>query len=123
MPWQVGVDLIETSAVREAITVHGDRYLARVYTEAERLDSGSDPERLAARFAAKEATMKVLQRNDESLPWRSIEVRRNAGGQPWLKLHGAAAALAQARGLRAFSLSLTHQSSHAAAVVLAEGAR
>jgi holo-[acyl-carrier protein] synthase len=120
MSFTVGIDLVETASVREAVAVHGDRYLDRVYTEAERLDSGSDPVLLAARFAAKEATMKALGRDDEPLPWRSIAVRRDAGGSPTLELRGAAAALAQTRGVRSLSLSMTHEPQHAAAVVLAE---
>jgi holo-[acyl-carrier protein] synthase len=120
MSFRVGVDLVETEAVREAITVHGDRYLHRVYTDAERRDSGSDPVRLAARFAAKEATMKALDRGDEPLPWRSIAVKRDASGSPSLVLEGPAAALARDRGIRSLAVSITHERAQAAAVVLAE---
>jgi holo-[acyl-carrier protein] synthase len=120
MSFRVGVDLVETATVREAIITHGDRYLRRIYTEAERLDSGSDPVRLAARFAAKEATMKALERGDEPLPWRSIAVTRAASGSPSLVLEGPAAELARARGIRSLALSITHERDHAAAVVLAE---
>ena len=117
---QVGIDLVRSEEVREAVTVHGQRYLERVYTDEERRDCGSDAQRLAARFAAKEATMKALGRDDEPLPWRSIGVRRDASGCPSLELSGAAAEFARRRNVRNLSVSLTHEGPLAAAVVLAE---
>ena len=115
----MGLDLVSVESVAEAIATHGERYLRRTYSEAELRDCAGEPERLAARFAAKEATMKVLDRGDESLPWTSIAVHRDATGRPSLVLSGAAAELAERRGLGAFELSLTHEAGYAAAVVLA----
>jgi holo-[acyl-carrier protein] synthase len=120
MPIQVGIDLVCTAEVGDAVRIHGERYLKRVYTAQERRDCGSDPHRLAARFAAKEATMKALRRDDEPLPWLSIGVRRGAGGSPCLDLRGPAAELARRRGVRSLSVSLSHEGPLAAAVVLAE---
>jgi holo-[acyl-carrier protein] synthase len=119
---RVGIDLVRTEQVREALAAHGRRYLDRIYTVEELRDCGSDAQRLAARFAAKEAAMKALGRSDEPLPWRSIGVCRGAGGCPSLQLSGAAAELAQSRGVRRLSVSLTHEGTLAAAVVLAEEA-
>jgi holo-[acyl-carrier protein] synthase len=123
MTHHVGIDLVHTDEVQEALDEHGSRYLDRVFTEQEQRDSGLDAQRLAARFAAKEATMKALDRGDEPLPWRSIAVARSASGSPRIELTGAAAELAQRRGVSALSVSLTHEGSLAAAVVLAEGER
>jgi holo-[acyl-carrier protein] synthase len=120
MSMRVGIDLVGTEEVAAAVADHGDRYLRRIYTRHEREDCASDPQRLAARFAAKEATMKALGRGDEPLPWQSIGVRRDAEGRPSLELSGAAAALAHERSVSAMSLSLTHEGSLAAAVVLVE---
>jgi holo-[acyl-carrier protein] synthase len=120
---RVGLDLVETEDVREAIRVYGDRYLDRIYTGAERLATGSDPIRLAARFAAKEATMKALERGDEPLPWRSIAVRQDPTGAPSLELSGAAAALARLRGVTSLALSMTQRRTLAAAMVVAESDR
>jgi holo-[acyl-carrier protein] synthase len=95
-----------------------------VFTEREVTDCGGreniSPDRLAARFAAKEAARKVLRIDDESVPWRSIEVRREPGGWTELELHGAAAELAERSGMRGFSVSLTHEAGFASAVVIAE---
>ena len=120
---QVGIDLVRTAEVREAIRCHGRRYLERVYTDEELRDCEGSAERLAARFAAKEATMKALGRDDEPLPWRSIGVHRDASGCPSLDLHGPAAELAHRRGLTTLAVSLTHEGALAGAVVLAERSR
>ena len=65
MRLRVGIDLVLVDSIREALDLHGDRYLERVYTAQEIADcrDGDDvaPERLAARFAAKEAGMKALR--------------------------------------------------------------
>src|SRR5207248_2544465 len=76
-----------------------------------------DARRLSGRFAAKEATLKVLRpARDEAVPWRAIEIRDGR-----IALSGAAAERAAAAGLRDFSLSLAFAGGHAAAVVLAAG--
>ncbi len=106
--------------VRESLAAHGERYLERIYTEAERRECGSDPRCLAGRFAAKEATFKALGGTDGALPWDSIGVERDAGGRPFLRLSGPAAELARRRGARRLELTLTHRNSVALAVVLVE---
>lgn len=116
---RIGLDLVSVESVVQAIAAHGDRYLNRTYTDAELRDCAGDPHRLAARFAAKEALMKVLDRGDEALPWTSVAVHRDATGRPSLVLSGAASDLARRRGLASFELSLTHEDGYSAAVVLA----
>ncbi len=116
----VGIDLTLVSLVEESIQTHGDRFLWRVYTDQEVRECGSDTRRLAARFAAKEATMKALRRVDEPLPWNSIGVRCDDAGRPWLELTGLAAELARRRRVAQLSLSLTHEGPFAAAVVVAQ---
>jgi holo-[acyl-carrier protein] synthase len=122
-PMRVGIDLVAVQAVREAIDAHAGRYLRRVYTERELADcaspTGVDPERLAGRFAAKEATVKVLRPGDVGLPLSSIEVRRSEGGWVELALSGAAAELAAAQGLGELALSISHEASFATAIVVA----
>ena len=120
MPFQIGIDLVRTDEVRESLAAHGERYLQRIYTDVEQQDCRSNPSRLAARFAAKEATMKALGRQDEPLPWRSIEVTHDGGGRPLIELSGPAAVLADRRGVRRLELSLTDGRSLATAVVLVE---
>ncbi|HET6508930.1 MAG TPA: 4'-phosphopantetheinyl transferase superfamily protein [Baekduia sp.] len=119
MPLRVGIDLVRAATVAASIAEHGDAYLRRVYTPQEVADCRADPLRLAARFAAKEAAMKVLRpAPDTAVPWPSIEVVRNAPGPPTLRLHGPAAELARAAGLTDLALSFTHEEEYAAAVVV-----
>ncbi len=125
MAIQVGLDLVSVDAVAEALHgPNGDRYLSRVYTENEVADcltsAGVDPERLAARFAAKEATVKVLSIGDGGVSLRDIEVRRDPSGRVRLVLYGRAAELAAEAGIVNLALSLTHESRFAAAVVVAD---
>jgi holo-[acyl-carrier protein] synthase len=120
---RVGIDLVSVDSVRDSIQVHGEHYLKRIYTERELLDcqspAGVDPERLAARFAAKEATLKVLRPDDTGIPWNTIEVRRHPAGWVELELSGQAAALAASAGLDEFALSISHEGGFATAVVIA----
>jgi holo-[acyl-carrier protein] synthase len=119
MPLRVGIDLVRAATVAASIAEHGDAYLERVYTAQEVADCKADPLRLAARFAAKEATMKVLAPDpDVAVPWPTIEVVRNAPGAPTIRLHGAAAELARTAGLSELALSFTHEEEYAAAVVV-----
>jgi holo-[acyl-carrier protein] synthase len=124
MPFRVGVDLVAVESVQESIQTHAEHYLTRVYTEREIADcttpAGVDAQRLAARFAAKEAALKVLRPGDVGLSLRAIEVRRTPGGWVELELSGPAAALALDAGLENFALSLTHDGGYASAVVIAD---
>lgn len=121
---RVGIDLVSVESVRAALADHGERYLARVFTAREVADCGGAarpaPERLAARFAAKEAAIKVLRPDGEGVPWTEIEVRREPAGWVALELSGRAAALAVEAGVRELAVSLTHEEGFASAVVIAE---
>jgi len=122
---RVGIDVAEIAEVEDAIARYGDRYERRLFTECERTEaSGTAPVRaasLAARFAAKEATIKILAPLGEAPPWRSIEVRREPGDAPQLHLHGPAAEIANRAGITSWAVSLTHDAGIAAAVVVALG--
>lgn len=123
MPVRVGIDLVAVASIEEAIEAHGDHYLTRIYTEHElddcRVDGTVDAERLAGRFAAKEAAMKTLRPGDEAVPWSSIAVHRRAAGWVELELSGPAAELAEKAGIADMAVSLTHERGFAAAVVVA----
>jgi len=122
MAHRVGIDLTSVSGVREAVAAHGERYLTRVYTPRELLDCAGDPARLAGRFAAKEAAIKVLRPgHGTALPWSDIEVLRQPAGHVELHLAGRAASQAALEGLTGFAVSLSHEGDAACAVVLAEG--
>ena len=125
----IGIDLIEVPRIRQALSrpKTGERFKARVFTDGEiaycerrRVTSAQS---YAARFAAKEATMKALGRGfGGGLGWREIEVVRGRGA-PRLILSGAAQRLAVERGIERLHLSLTHTAEQAIAYVIAEGPR
>ncbi len=116
---RVGTDLTSVPDVSAAIAAHGDRYLQRIFTPEELTDAEGDPRRLAARFAAKEAVLKVLRPGDDPLPWKEIRVRRHPSGWTDLVLSGRAADRARTAGLDDWALSLTHEGDLASAVVVA----
>lgn len=121
----VGLDLVAVERVAESLRgPHREHYLERIYTEREvaacRGPSGRvEPERLAARFAAKEATIKALPGAGEEVRLTDIEVVSEADGQVRLELGGRAAELAREAGFAELAVSLTHEGGVAAAAVVA----
>jgi holo-[acyl-carrier protein] synthase len=124
VPFRVGIDLVAVDTVREAIATHGNRYLDRVYTPREvadcRTTAGLDPQRLAARFAAKEAAFKALRVGDQAVAWSEVEIERDPAGWVKLSLNGKAAQLARRAGVDGLAVSITHERGCAAAIVIAE---
>ena len=117
----IGIDAVEVERFRRA--------LARTPRLADRLFSGDEREyanrqrdpsqRLAARFAAKEAVMKAMGVGLGAFRFRDVEVVRADSGAPDLRLSGKAAALAEERGITEWRVSLTHTHSVAEAVAVA----
>ncbi|HXV75195.1 MAG TPA: holo-ACP synthase [Candidatus Polarisedimenticolaceae bacterium] len=120
----LGIDLVEVRRLAAALERHGGRFASRVYTARERADCATRGDRvlaLAARFAAKEACLKALGTGwRDGLGFRQIEVTRGPTGAPRVRLTGAAAARAGQLGVDAIHVSLTHQATVAAAVVVLE---
>jgi holo-[acyl-carrier protein] synthase len=124
MAMRVGVDLVAVATVAEALEGPlGARFLARIFTARELDDCRAagrvDPRRLAARFAAKEAVVKVLA-TDEGFSWREIEVAKAASGAAQVVLHGRAAELATDAGIVDIALSLSHEDGMAVALAVAD---
>jgi len=121
----IGVDVVHIPRIRGAIERWQERFLGRVFTpdEVAYAKRRRDPaEHLAARFAAKEATLKALGTGlSMGARWREVEVRRARGEPPRMALSGRTAALGAARGVRVLHVSLTHDGDYAMAQVLAEG--
>ena len=126
---RVGVDLVSVADVVESVERFGDRYVHRIFTphevaccRSDDLRGGMYPhysfESLAARFAAKEATLKVLRPVGPRPEWRDIEVHRASSGWCELRLSGQAAAMGAEAGIDELAVSLTHHASMAAAVVI-----
>ena len=121
-----GIDIVESARIAESIRRHGERFLARVFTDGERqyCSSMKKPEVFfAARFAAKEAVSKAFGTGiSAQLCWLDIEVRRKASGEPFIVLHGEGVATAHRLGIDEVRLSLSHSEHYAVAHALALGA-
>ena len=122
----VGIDIMHTDRMARAIDRGQERLLSRLFSPHERGDAEDGPapcERLAARFAAKEAAMKALGTGwSGGVGWRDFEVVREPSGRTLLRMTGRAAEIARMLGVTGCHLSLTHQGGVAAAVVVLEGA-
>jgi holo-[acyl-carrier protein] synthase len=124
MGLRVGADITRVDDVASSVARFGDRYLERLFTPHELACCTGSPSvvaaSLAARFSAKEATIKVLRPGDSAPGWRTIEVRQHPSGWCDLHLTDEAAALAAEAEITELAVSLTHEGGIAAAVVLAQ---
>ena len=114
----VGVDMIEIDRIAAALERFGARFLERVYTENEIAYCRGRAPQLAARFAAKEATMKALGTGTRGVGWREVEVTRKRSGEPEIALHGRADARARKLGIDRLAVSLSHSRAYAVASVV-----
>jgi holo-[acyl-carrier protein] synthase len=121
---RVGVDLVRVADVTASIARFGARYTERLFTAHERaccdIDAPRVAERYAARFAAKEATLKVFRpKPHDAVDPRWIEVRQLPEGACEIVLHGGAIAFARRAGIAELSLSMSHERDYATATVVA----
>ena len=113
-----GIDIIEISRVGRVLEQYGRRFLERVFTPGEIAYCRERPPNLAARFAAKEATMKALGTGVRGVGWKDIEVVRAESGAPSIKLHGRCKQRAQRLGVQEIAISLSHSREYAVASVV-----
>ena len=110
------------SRIAESLELFGERFMRRMFSEDEIAYATAAPaltaERLAARFAAKEAVVKALRVVERGVAWRDIEVRRAATGACEVALRGEVGAVATSLGAEEFAVSLTHEGDFAAAIVV-----
>lgn len=117
----VGLDTVELPRFRALYGFNDHEVLSRVFTplELKEANSTEDPiERLAGRYAAKEAALKVLGGIQQGTALTEVEVRATSR-QPALFISGEAAKRAEALSIRAWHVSITHTENFAAAVVIA----
>ncbi len=116
----VGIDIIEIERIAETYKRFGERFLRRIYTDAEIAYCRGRAPQLAARFAAKEAMMKALGTGVRGVGWRDIEIVRSRGGPPAIRLSGRAAKVAERQGMLHSALSISHSREYAVASVVIE---
>ncbi|MBC7286721.1 MAG: holo-ACP synthase [Armatimonadetes bacterium] len=122
----IGIDLVQVERIASLRRRHGRRFLARVFTERELEANGlqrTRDERLATRFAAKEAVMKALGTGwAQGVGFKHIEIDQLPSGQPIARLSGGALKRAQEMGAGRVLLSLTNEGNWAVAVAILEAA-
>jgi holo-[acyl-carrier protein] synthase len=120
----LGLDIAEIDRIQAAIVRHGAPFLERLFTPAEVAYCERHKnryERYAARFAAKEAAMKALGTGwSRGVRWRDIEVAREPGGKPTLKLAGVAREIADGLGVKHIAMTITHSGNLALVQVIFE---
>ncbi len=118
----VGVDIVEIRRLEQALERWGETFVARVFTAAEQDRARRvrvRTQRLAARFAAKEAVMKALGLGWRTMAWREIEILNDPLGKPAVTLHGSARRVATQHGIVQVHVSLSHTHDMACATAIA----
>ena len=118
----IGVDAVDLRDFAHTMSTDGEFFLSN-FTDRERAYAGVGPhqlERLAGRFAGKEAVLKALGVGwGDGIEWSDIEVERLETGAPTVQLYGTPARLADERGVLRWVISLTHTNTTAIAVAIA----
>lgn len=118
----LGIDAVGVERVARLLARHGERLLARCFAPGE-VRRPADAQHVAGLLAAKEAAFKALGTGwGEGVGWKQVEVTREQGGAPGLRLAGAAAVQAAALGAERLHVSITHDGGVAVAVVVMESA-
>jgi holo-[acyl-carrier protein] synthase len=118
-----GIDLVDCPRIEQMVERHGERFLKRVFTASERAyaeASRNTVEKLAGRFAAKEAILKLVGTGWRGkIAWTDIEVTNNPAGQPEVTLTGEVEEIATRLGIGHISISITHTANFAIASAVA----
>ncbi|MHC4498249.1 MAG: holo-ACP synthase [Planctomycetota bacterium] len=118
-----GIDLVDRPRIEQMLERHGERFLSRVFTPKEQAYAEANKngvEKLAGRFAAKEAILKLMGTGWRGkIAWTDIEVVNNPAGQPEVMLAGEVEQLADKLGIKHISVSITHTANFAIASAVA----
>lgn len=120
----IGVDIVEVGRVKDLLSRYRDRFLRRVFTEDEAgyaKKGVREAERLAGRFAVKEAVMKAFGTGkSQGILWRDVETVRGAMGKPEVKLYGNAYKHMKRLNGSRIHVSIAHDGGKAMAFVIIE---
>ncbi len=121
----IGTDIIEIDRVARAWGRKGPRFVDKICSQREanyvcRGNEKAQWERMAARFAAKEAVMKALGTGwRRGVAWREIEILHQPTGRPYVNLLGRTAELAQQMEIETIYISMSHNNTMAQAFAIA----
>jgi len=118
-----GIDLVDCPRIEAMVERHGERFVQRIFTAAERAYAEANKnkiEKLAGRFAAKEAILKLVGTGWRGkIAWTDIEIINNSSGQPEVTLDGEVKKIADKLGIKHISISITHTANFAVASAVA----
>jgi len=115
IPYHIGIDIVETDRIKDAVDKHGERILQRLFTEKEIEYCHSKrlyAHHYAARFAAKEAVVKAASAVCK-LHYQQIEIIRAEIGIPSIRVHNCARLTG-----REFRLSISHSRHNSVAMAI-----
>ena len=115
----IGIDVVSVPRMDQLVSEGGSAFLDRGWTPVESAEADGDPERLATRWATKEAVMKCLRVGISDLDPRDIEILSSESGAPSVVLRGSAATCARSLGISKFHVSASHECGWAAAITVA----
>ena len=118
----VGVDVVSVRRMDRLVSAGGPAFLVRGWTSDECAEADGDPERLATRWAAKEAVMKCLGLGISELDPHDIEIVSSESGAPSAVLRDSAAERARSLGIAKFHVTASHESGWAVAIAAASKA-
>jgi holo-[acyl-carrier protein] synthase len=124
----LGTDICEIDRIGEIYERHGSRFLDKVFTQNEinyciqrkKLSS----QRLAVRFATKEAAAKALGVGvnklgwNKGIDWKDVEILRDKNGAVEIKLHGKAKKFEEKLGITNWAISVSHSKNNAVSTVI-----
>lgn len=122
----IGIDIVDIARVEALLSRYGDRFTQRVFTDAETAyarRSVKPGERLAGRFAVKEAVLKAFGTGkSQGILWRDVETVRGAMGRPEVILYGNALNYLNKLNGDVIHVTITHDGGKAMAFVIIETA-
>ena len=119
-----GIDLVEIGRISRMLDEHEARFVERCFTARELQHADAAPrkrlERLAGRFAAKEAILKALGTGwRDGIAWTDMEILPDTLGRPVLTLSGQAASIASRKNIGDWNISISHTGTLAIASAIA----
>lgn len=128
----IGTDIIEIARVAKAWERKGQRFVCRICSpkeaelfaamQSDRSCSKAQLERMAARFACKEAVMKALGTGwRHGVAWNEIEILHRPSGQPYVNLLGRTKEISREKGIVEIQVSMSHDNERAVAFAIALG--
>ena len=122
----IGVDIVDVERVNGLLERYRERFVRRVFTDAENRYAGGSvkvAERLAGRFAVKEAVLKAFGTGkSQGILWRDVETVPGPRGKPKVNLYGNANIYLKRLNASSIHVSISHDAGKAVAFVVIERA-